>query len=147
MQERLERILEQQERDARDPQRLDLLYRGSLPSKALYGEGRSVQLSPQRGGNGLKVDGDLLRQIAARFGGLQEVGDYAPSDRPYVDRLAAAREHLLALGRDSVPAALAPGEVVLNAQQQRAVMPRPGMQKALLPEQIAAFYAARRRRI
>jgi hypothetical protein len=49
-------------------------------------------------------------------------------------------------GTDTVPAALTPGELVLNKQQEAAVMPRPGMKRVLKPEQRAAIEIAMRKR-
>jgi hypothetical protein len=46
---------------------------------------------------------------------------------------------------DSVSAMLKPGEVVLNTQQQKGVMVRPGMKKLLRPDEVKAIYAAHMR--
>jgi hypothetical protein len=54
-------------------------------------------------------------------------------------------QQLQGMGTDTVPAALTPGELILNKQQQAAVMPRPGMKSKLKPEQRAAIEIALRK--
>lgn len=48
-----------------------------------------------------------------------------------------ARGSMMARGTDTIPAMLSPGEVVLDDQQQSAVMPVPGRENLLLPNQRA----------
>jgi hypothetical protein len=55
-------------------------------------------------------------------------------------------QQLQGYGTDTVPAALTPGELILNKQQQAAVMPRPGMKSKLKPEQRAAIEIALRKK-
>jgi hypothetical protein len=55
-------------------------------------------------------------------------------------------QQLQGMGTDTVPAALTPGELILNKQQQAAVMPRPGMKSKLKPTQLAAIEIAMRKK-
>lgn len=61
-------------------------------------------------------------------------------------RVRPTANPLQGMGTDTVPAALTPGEVVLNKSQQSAVMPRPGMKGRLRPDQMAAIAEAMRRK-
>lgn len=56
------------------------------------------------------------------------------------------QEQLRGMGTDTVNAALTPGELVLNKQQESAVMPRPGMKHKLRPDQLAVLAIALRKR-
>src|SRR5205814_388494 len=74
----------------------------------------------------------------ARGGGPVDLSRYQKGTPGYV----STPGHPIKSGgpaTDAGSAALTPGEVVLNKDQQAAVMPVPGLEHRLLPEQIAAL--------
>jgi hypothetical protein len=50
-----------------------------------------------------------------------------------------AKRPLKSYGEDSVPIAAKPGEIIANEVQQSALMPVPGREHLLLPEQLRAL--------
>lgn len=83
---------------------------------------------------------DLAQQISAQPQGKTSMGFWGGGTVPTVP----PQQQLQGMGTDSVPAALTPGELILNKGQQSAVEVRPGMGRKLKPEQRAAIEIALR---
>jgi hypothetical protein len=95
--------------------------------------------SPQRNRD---IEPDLMQQIAAQPRGSTSISFAGGGMVPRVPK----QQQIQGYGTDTVPAALTPGELILNKSQQAAVMPRPGMKSRLKPSELAAIEIAIRKK-
>ena len=98
--------------------------------------------SPARRNDIEPMFSDLEQQIAAQPEGKTSISFAGGGRVPFLPK----QQQISGYGTDSVPAALTPGEIVLNKQQQGAVMPRPGMKSRLKPAELAAIEIAMRKK-
>ena len=85
---------------------------------------------------------DLEQQIAAQPAGKTSISFAGGGRVPFLPK----QQQVQGMGSDTVPAALTPGEIVLNKPQQAAVMPRPGMKSKLKPAELSAIEIAIRKK-
>jgi hypothetical protein len=139
-----------QEASPMSPEEMAKLYREYL----IENEQKRKLMMNEEGGAAPLLS-DLEQQIAAQGKGKTDMSFHSGGMVPRMGKSyamggnvskVAPMQQLQGMGTDTVPAALTPGEVILNKQQQSAVMPRPGMKRKLKPEQLAAIEIAMRKK-
>jgi hypothetical protein len=115
---------------------------GFGPGSAVYDYAANYANTPQGRINSRNAQNlQVVNPLFIPGGGGSKSGPNRRAMKPAASGMLVrgTKRPLRGYGKDTVPAALTPGEVVLNEEQKSAVMPIPGREHLLLPEQLMAL--------